>query len=183
MSAVSSAELSFRLATPADSLCLSALATQVFLDTYAIEGIRPWLAREVEAHFSPHALDTLLAKPNSTFIIAQRSEHLIAFAQLSEGSFHSLVASQRSTELERLYVQSPFIGKGIGKAVLQRTEALAASRGASTLWLTAWVGNVCALGFYSSQGYKDHGSAAYTFEGESFENRVLSKSVSQRGES
>jgi diamine N-acetyltransferase len=45
-------ELSFRRANSSDALCLSALATQVFLETYATEGIRPWLAREVQERFA-----------------------------------------------------------------------------------------------------------------------------------
>ena len=36
-----------RPARPDDALCLSVLTMQVFLDTYATEGIRPSLAREV----------------------------------------------------------------------------------------------------------------------------------------
>jgi hypothetical protein len=35
-----------------DALCLSTLATQVFLDTYATQGIRPAIAREVHHHLS-----------------------------------------------------------------------------------------------------------------------------------
>src|SRR4051812_17376757 len=33
-------EIVFRPATPADALCLGVLSTQVFLDTYALAGIR-----------------------------------------------------------------------------------------------------------------------------------------------
>ena len=41
------ADIALRPATPADAPTLSALAIQVFLDTYAPEGIRPAVAREV----------------------------------------------------------------------------------------------------------------------------------------
>jgi len=41
------AEINYRTAVQQDALCLSVLATQVFLDTYAIQGIRPAIAREV----------------------------------------------------------------------------------------------------------------------------------------
>ena len=39
----------FRPATPADALCLGVLSTQVFLDTYATQGVSPSLAREALA--------------------------------------------------------------------------------------------------------------------------------------
>lgn len=41
-------EVRVRLANTADAPCLSALATQVFFETYATSGIRPALAREAE---------------------------------------------------------------------------------------------------------------------------------------
>jgi diamine N-acetyltransferase len=44
--------LTLRAATPEDALCLSVLAMQVVLDTYATQGIRPALAREVLAGYS-----------------------------------------------------------------------------------------------------------------------------------
>jgi ribosomal protein S18 acetylase RimI-like enzyme len=56
-------------------------------------------------------------------------------------------------------------------------EALAAREGASTLWLTAWVGNQRALAFYASQGYEQLGSTDHTFEGEVFENRLFAKAL------
>ncbi|MEO8132440.1 MAG: hypothetical protein ABI831_00440 [Betaproteobacteria bacterium] len=39
--------IAFRLATDTDALCIGVPATQVFLDTYATDGIRPSLALEV----------------------------------------------------------------------------------------------------------------------------------------
>ncbi|MFZ6711429.1 hypothetical protein [Undibacterium sp. TC9W] len=53
-----------RPATQDDALCLSVLATQVFLDTYATTGIRPAIAREVLQSFSIAAIASLLLKPS-----------------------------------------------------------------------------------------------------------------------
>ena len=41
------AEITYHIAVEQDALPLSVLATQVFLDTYAVQGIRPAIAREV----------------------------------------------------------------------------------------------------------------------------------------
>ena len=45
----------FRRGREGDALCVSVLATQVFLDTYAEGGIRPDLAREVLTGYSQEA--------------------------------------------------------------------------------------------------------------------------------
>ena len=170
-------EVSLRRANAADAVCLSALATQVFLETYATSGIRPTLAREAESQFSASAFIQRLAKREGRTILAERNGHLIAFAELVLGATHILLRSASAAELTRLYVQSPFVRQGVGRQLLERTEALAAAEGVSTLWLTAWVGNKRALAFYASQAYEQLGRTEYTFEGEVFENRLFAKAL------
>jgi GNAT superfamily N-acetyltransferase len=126
-------DISFRAAVPADALCLSVLGTQVFLDTYATQGIRPAIAREVVEHFSIEAVAGLLASPSMTILVAEQAGHLIGFAQLTRGSRHELVPCEPAVELNRLYVQEPFTSKGVGRALLQQAEELAVSQGARLL--------------------------------------------------
>ena len=168
---------SIRLARPEDALCIAVLGTQVFLDTYAIGGIRPSLAREVLANFSVDAVSALLADASTSFLLAEHEGHLIGYAQVGERRTQELVPQAMAAELRRLYVQERFTGHGIGKRLLQEAERFAASRGASLLWLTAWVGNPRALQFYPRQGYAEMGRTAYVFEGESYENRLFGKSL------
>ena len=168
-------EISFRLASPADAECLSALATQVFFETYATTGIRLALVREAQAQFNASSMAQGLVEPSRRTLLAEREGHLIAFAEVVIGATHSLVSSASPAELTRLYVQSPFLRRGIGRMLLQRSEALALEARASTLWLTAWVGNKRALAFYASQRYRELGSTDHTFEGESFENRLFAR--------
>jgi diamine N-acetyltransferase len=176
-------ELTFRTATADDALCLGVLGTQVFLDTYATAGIRPSLAREVQAHFSTDAMLRLLQTPGSELLLVECDGHLVGFAQLSHGQPHALVAAQAPVELVRLYVQEPFTGRGVGRALLQQAEASMAARGADVMWLTAWVGNTRALAFYPRQGYREQGVTAYEFEGEAYENRLFAKPLGQGSES
>lgn len=169
--------ISIRAAAPKDALCLSVLGTQVFLDTYATQGIRPLIAREVLELFSIDAISALLSSPSIEIIVAEQDGHLIGFAQLTDGAGHELVPFAPAVELNRLYVQERFTSKGIGRALLQRAEATAAARGARALWLTAWVGNPRALAFYARQGYKELGASLYVYEDEDYETRIFVKEV------
>lgn len=167
--------ISIREAGVADALCLHALATQVFLDTYATKGIREAIAREAHQELSATAfLEQLKADPVRV-LLAEHEGFLVAFASVTLGATHSLVAKGSAAELSRLYVQSPFIRRGVGALLLRRVERLARTAGASTLWLTAWVGNARALAFYASQGYEELGSTDHVFENERFENRLFAK--------
>ena len=167
----------FRPGTEADALCLGVLATQVFLDTYATDGIRTAIAHEVLEQLSTPAVSAMLATPGMRFIVAERADHLVGFAQLSLDAVHELMPHRPAAELNRLYVQDRFTGRGIGKALLARAEVLARDEGAATLWLTAWVGNTRALAFYPRCGYLDRGPTIYEFRGEQHGNRLFSKSL------
>ena len=168
----------FRPATPDDALCISVLAMQVFLETYAREGIRPDLAREALGVYSPAVFAAYLADAGSYFVLAERDAHLVAFAQCKLGSAPPLelldgLAGQ--AELSRLYVQSPFKRTGLGRELLGRAEANARARGASGMWLAAWAGNAAARTFYAAQNYVDVGKTAYVIEGQTYENRVFTR--------
>jgi ribosomal protein S18 acetylase RimI-like enzyme len=170
-------EITFRLGEPADALCLGVLATQVFLDTYATEGIRPSVAREVLEHLSTDALSSLLADPATVFIIAEAAGHMIGFAQITLGATHALAGPEASAELSRLYIHESATGKGLGTRLLRRAESLVAERGVAALWLTAWAENQRALAFYSSRGYEDLGADLYDYEDDRYEVRIFARKL------
>ncbi len=164
-----------RPAGPPDALCIGVLGIQVFLDTYATEGIRPPIAREVLESLAPEAVAAQMAAPAARFFVAERHGHLVGFAQLSLGAEHALSTCASPAELNRLYVQERFTRLGIGAALLRHAEAEARGAGADALWLTVWAGNTRALGFYPRHGYRDGGPTTFTFQGETHENRWFVK--------
>jgi ribosomal protein S18 acetylase RimI-like enzyme len=164
-----------RAAELEDALCLSVLAMQVFLDTYATQGIRPAIAREVLSGYSQTAFIAALENPLSRLCVAEHSGHLVGFAQVTLGATHDLAPPGRQAELLRLYVQERFTGQQVGTRLLSRAEELAVEGGASVLWLTPWVHNHRALAFYHRRGYQDFGLTHFVFEGESHDNRVHAK--------
>ncbi len=171
------AELALHDAVADDALCLSVLAMQVWLDTYATGGVRPAMAREVLQTYSLAAFEAAIVDRATRLVVAEHDAHMIGFAQLTLDAHHALAPAGRQAELLRLYVQEPFTGVGVGTRLLARAEAAAAKSGATVLWLTPWVYNARALAFYGRRGYDDHGLTWFRFEGESHENRVFAKSL------
>ena len=169
--------ITFRPAASDDAVCLGVLSTQVFLDTYATQGIRRAVANEVLALHSVAAYEALLADAGVTILLAECAGHLVGFSQVQDGKGHAQVPAAAASELRRLYVQERFTGRGVGRDLLRLAEKAAAARGAEMLWLTAWEGNVRALQFYPRCGYEDLGGTVYTIEGEDFPNRVFGKHV------
>ena len=169
--------LQIRLARADDALCLGALATQVFLDTYAVMGVRTSVAEYVRASFSTGVMQNLLANPEVMICVAEFNDHVVGFAQVGMDAAQPLVQALRPAELDRLYVQRPFLGQRVGAQLLREAEELAAQRGADALWCSTWLHNVRALRFYERQGYTNLGSSIFLLGHERHDNRVLSKDL------
>ena len=168
-------EITLRAAGPGDALCLSILATQVFLDTYAFAGITHAVASEVRSAFNTEAFAEILSTRATFITVAVRQDALVGFAQTTVGTTQSLAPTGEPAELDRLYVQEPYTHFGIGSRLLNTHEALAANRGAEVLWLSPWVGNHRALCFYAKHQYKDFGLVFFYMGEHKVENRVYAK--------
>jgi GNAT superfamily N-acetyltransferase len=173
-------EPTFRPATGDDALCISVLAAQVFVDTYATLGIREAIARHVTEELSVSAMAAAIANSDHRFIVAEVTNHLVGFVQLKLRAKHNGVSSYNAVEVVRLYVLERLASSGVGTGLLTRAEALAAAQGAQHAWLTAWVGNTRALAFYLRRGYTELGPTAYVFQGERIENRLFVKALAAR---
>ena len=173
-------EPTVRPATGDDALCISVLAAQVFVDTYATHGIREAIARHVTEELSASAIAASIANSNHRFIVAEVANHLVGFVQLKLRAENSAVGSPNAVEVVRLYVLERFASSGVGTSLLNSAEALAAAQGAQHTWLTAWVDNTRALAFYPRRGYTEYGPTTYVFQGENIENRLLVKELTVR---
>jgi diamine N-acetyltransferase len=160
-----------RAGTFEDSTNLSALAIQVWLQTYATDGISSKISRFVLSQFSVESFDTLLAQASTRVFVAVIGDNLVGYAVACIGSTCSQQASA-GVELAKLYVQEPFVGQGIGSRLLEHAESCAVHLG-SALWLTVNSKNVRAIAFYTSHGYSKIGMTFFKLEGEKHENLVL----------
>ena len=171
-----STHFEIRKAEPDDALCLSALATQVFFDTYATAGINADLANEVKEHFSEEAFAMRLASLKVEISLAEIGGNLAGFIDLQKNSVCP-VAIVHGPEVFRLYIQSPFQNQGLGKALLRYAERQQQACGAKSIWLTTWVGNTRALAFYPHAGYEKVGSMQYIIGDKNYENYVFAKQL------
>jgi ribosomal protein S18 acetylase RimI-like enzyme len=168
-------ELQLRSAAPEDAVTIAALAVQVFLDTYATEGVRPDQAREAFAEYSVEAFAVRVQEPTRRFFLAEHATGLIGFAEMQLAAVSAPGATVVGAELVRLYVQPGWQRHGVGRRLIQVAERAAASSGLATIWLTAWEGNKRARRFYTALGYEEVGTTTYSFQGNSYVNRVLAR--------
>jgi ribosomal protein S18 acetylase RimI-like enzyme len=162
-----------------DALCIGLLSIQVFLDTYATEGVRPDLAREALTNYSPERFEQRLRDENRSFILAEVGEGLLGFAEVKTTPSPPPIrdTAHKGQELVRLYVQPSAQRAGLGRRLLREAELLCKDSGSETLWLTAWSSNTRAIEFYKASGYADVGTSTYAFQGNSYQNHVMLKEM------
>ena len=157
-----------RNAVEADCMSLTALSIQVWLHTYATEGVSDGLAREVLSTFTPEYFREIIADSDYRLFVKVDGENLLGYILLDLDS-PCEAENFGGVEVDTLYVQEHFHGRGIGRALL----AHAIDNVGARLWLTAWAGNAQALAFYRAYGFVDIGTAWHVFEDQKYENRIL----------
>lgn len=165
-------DLSIRPAKPQDASRLAVLATQVWLHTYATDGINSDIAGYVLGELTPEKYRRVLGDPSSAVLVAESGTSLVGLAvvkfdaECPAGNFSSV-------ELQTLYVQEHFIGRGAGKSLLMAAQALAWAQAHAVLWLTVNAQNARAIAFYAHLGYTKVGTTHFVLGEGRYENHVL----------
>jgi diamine N-acetyltransferase len=161
-----------RQATPADAECLAVLATQVWLHTYATDGISTVIARYVLAELNAAKFAAILTQAYSTVLVAEVDGHTVGYALVNEGV--ACPHGGPNVEVASLYVQAHFAGLGIGSTLLRECKQLAQHRtGSPAIWLMVNAENFPAIAFYKKHGLAKAGTAYFELGGEKHENHVL----------
>lgn len=172
-----SGQVRVRLGIQSDAVTIAALATHVFLDTYATHGVRPDLAREAFHEYSEQAFAARFAQPSRKFIIAESGDGMIGFAEILCSDLPCPAGRFSGAELVRLYVQPRAQRGGFGRLLISQGESLVVAHSLPCLWLTVWEGNADALAFYRHLSYAEVGETTYTFQGHTYGNRVFAKTL------
>lgn len=157
-----------RVAKKSDCQNLAALSIQVWLHTYAIEGIRKEISDYVLNTFTEQYFVDRLKRSNYKVYVCVENNNLLGCIAVNLKSFYKKEAN--GFEICTLYVQEHFQGQGIGKGLLNEIK----NNHGNLFWLSTWVHNTDAIRFYLKYGFKDIGSIDFELGDELHENRVLS---------
>ena len=78
-----------------DAENLSALAMQVWLHTYATEGISSVISRYVLSELNPKKFEALLSKESSAVLVAEKGENLVGYATVTAGTTCPVVTTSK----------------------------------------------------------------------------------------
>lgn len=142
-----------RRAEPADAARLAALAERTFRAAFGSSNTR----ENMDVHCANAYGETIQASEiaNSgieTFVCDDGAE-LVGYAQLRWGTAPPCVLASRPAEVQRIYVDRQWHGKGIARALMSEALAAAVRGDADQVWLGVWENNPRAMAFYRKFGF------------------------------
>lgn len=170
-------EIIIRGAKPSDLKNLAVLLQQVWISTYATEGILEEFSSYVLSEYSLENVRNSIEDRNKRILMATINDCVVgcAVALLTPQSPASNVES--GLEISTLYVLESFQGKGIGKKLLTECEREVKRLGFSRMWLTVYYGNEKAITFYTSQGFTRIGEMDFVLGEQKYKNYIMLKII------
>lgn len=156
------ASFSLRRAVADDAGALAEFGARTFAETFGAENTRENLTLHLQSAWHPdlqraEILDAAL----ETILAHDVGGTLAGFAQLRAGHAPACVSTVKAIELLRFYVDKPWQGRGLARALMTEVEARARARGARELWLGVWERNPRAQAFYAKCGFAKVGTQIF----------------------
>jgi len=170
-----SASPAIRRARADDAAALAALAERTFRATFAPHNSDANMERHCARTYGAAIQGAEIADAARTTIVADHGGALVGYAQLRHASRTACVAAQRPAEIQRIYVDAPWQGRGVAQALMDAMLAHARERGADRVWLGVWEHNPRARRFYAKLGFDLAGDHAFVLGDEVQRDLVLAR--------
>ncbi|TMP27723.1 N-acetyltransferase [Pseudoalteromonas rubra] len=159
-----------RHAKPQDCQSLALLAARVWLDTYARDQVKPEYIEYANNTFTSDYFRSLLERPDYRLLVSEQAGVLQGFVLLNLSAHYQ--TPDNGYEVEKLYVDKPFQGAGLGRALLKQV----ARQFGKPMWLYTWTENA-ANQFYRRLGAQQIGTLSFEAFGSTINNNVYKISL------
>jgi GNAT superfamily N-acetyltransferase len=154
------ARIHIRVAAATDAELLADLGSRTLRDSFGPDKSDAQ-AGYLLSTFRPEVKSGDLADPQAIFLIAEVDDTPVAYARLRFGFAPPEVHGRVPMEIARFYADSPWIGRGVGKALMERCLAVARDKGCDLAWLDVWEKNHRAIVFYERKAGLQGGQPWY----------------------
>ena len=153
-----SKDFTTRPATLDDVNVLLEIGAKTFHDTFAEFNTEEDMKLYLEKTFTADQVKKDILDPSTTFLLAYDRHVVVGYAKLREGKKPAESNEEAGIEIERIYSRKDYLGKNVGKTLLQACFAIAQQRGYNVVWLGVWEHNPRAIAFYEKWGFEKFGS-------------------------
>ena len=150
-----------RAATGSDARELAELAERTFRATFEAVNTPEDMALHCQASYGAAIQGRELLDPAVATLVCEHEGRLVAYAQLRQGEAPECVQAARPLELQRLYVDREWHGRGLAQQLMSAALAHAERAGADRVWLGVWEHNPRAIAFYRKYHFHEVGDHVF----------------------
>jgi len=166
-------EMNIRNGNTGDAAMLSELGARTFYDTYAKDNTPENIRLYVTNSFSTEIQFNELSQPETLFLIAELDDQPVGYAKLKMNSREESIRGTKVIEIERTYAVQEYIGRGVGKELMQACIHEARQKGCDSIWLGVWEKNPRAISFYKKWGFEEVGTHTFMLGEDPQEDFIL----------
>lgn len=159
-----------------DACRIAMLKLQVWLHTYATDGIEGEYADYLDSEITKEKTEGIILNPEKKLFLAEKEGRIIGCYQLDFDT-KCPIEGIKAPELTVLYLSAHFHGKGIGRSMLRHAESELIVLGHKAVWLTAYHQNLQAIEFYQRQTYELKGKCYFEMGDSKYENWLFWKKL------
>ena len=166
---------SLRTAGVEDAATITDLGRRTFAATFSGENDPGQIKAYMEEAFSSEQILSELNEPDSSYLLVMDGERIAGYGKIKPGKRPQCVNGVDAAELERIYVDGPWLGKGAGEYLLKALLAKAKDSGYRSVWLGVWEHNPRAIRFYEKYGFAVVGDKSFLLGGDKQVDLVMFK--------
>jgi GNAT superfamily N-acetyltransferase len=145
--------VTIREAGVADAVLIADLSRQTFDETFAAQNTKADMNMFLAEQFTRGRLILEVGKPHLYFFLAYVANEVAGYLKLSDKTPPAVISCTNALEIARIYVVQSYVGKGVGKALIEKSIEIAGNLGKKTLYLGVWEKNKKAIDFYTAWGF------------------------------
>jgi diamine N-acetyltransferase len=149
--------LLIRFAEINDAPLIADISRSTFYDTFAEFNTKENMDKFMNGPFSTESLVNEVAAPGNMFLLAFIDDEAVGYVRMREDAALEQFKNMPAIEIARIYASQHAIGKGVGKALMQKCIDVARAKNNEMIWLGVWEHNRRAIDFYTKWGFEKFG--------------------------
>lgn len=169
--------ISVRTCNLKDIDVLVALGIKTFRDTFDEFNDPENMIRYINDTFTRKIIEHEMKEPGTVYFLALDGRKPVGYAKMRTSHTPPQLENGRAIELERLYVHRDYLGKRVGRLLMQTCLSHAEKKNAATVWLGVWEHNARAIAFYEKYGFSRFGQHTFLLGGDEQTDWLMKKDL------
>lgn len=169
--------INIRIADKNDAELIADMSRQTFYDSFATQNTKEDMDIFLSKTFTKEILMNEVGAERNIFLLAYDNDEPVGYVRMRENNMPPQLGTDRAMEIARIYSIKTSIGKGIGRALMQKCIDIAKERNHHTVWLGVWEHNQRAIDFYTRWGFEKFSDHDFILGSDVQKDWLMKKSI------